>query len=117
MPAVALGTNNSTISAVGNDYGYDQVFARELAAIGVPGDFFIPLSTSGNSPNVLEAMKVAKSKSITMLGLTGEGGGKMSSISHCIKVPANETARIQECHILIGHIICMVVEEKYFNPS
>lgn len=117
LAAVALGTNSSSLSAIGNDYGYDQVFARELAAIGAPGDIFVPISTSGNSPNVLEAVRVALATSMSTVGLTGESGGQMGNMIECIKVPSSETARIQECHILIGHTICQFVEAGYFSAE
>lgn len=115
LPSLALGTNNSAISAIGNDYGYDQVFARELKAIAKPGDVFIPITTSGNSPNILEAVEVAKKLGVTMIGLTGQDGGTLKQHCESICIPSNETARIQECHILIGHILCGLVETSYFR--
>lgn len=111
LASLALGCNNSTISAIGNDYGYEQAFARELSSIGNPGDVFIPISTSGNSPNILVAIETAKERGLTTYGLTGESGGKMAQACTCLHVPSDETPRIQECHILIGHIICAVVDE------
>lgn len=114
LASVALGTNSSAMSAIGNDYGYEQVFSREFAAIAKASDVFVPLSTSGNSPNVLAAVKVARELGITTVGLTGETGGKMKSLCDCICVPSRETARIQECHIMIGHILCGLVEERCF---
>lgn len=114
LASVALGTNSSAMSAIGNDYGYEQVFSREFAAIAKAGDVFVPISTSGNSPNMLAAVKVASELGITTVGLTGETGGKMKSLCDCICVPSNETARIQECHIMIGHILCGLVEERCF---
>lgn len=117
LASVALGTNSSAMSAIGNDYGYEQVFSREFAAIAKAGDVFVPLSTSGNSPNVLAAVKVARELGITTVGLTGETGGKMKSLCDCICVPSRETARIQECHILIGHILCGLVEERCFRKD
>ena len=115
LPSVVLGANNSSISAIGNDYGYDQVFSRELAALGQPGDIFIPISTSGNSPNILKAIEVSLSKGIKTVGFSGAKGGKMSEIAPCIKVPSSVTARIQESHIMIGHILCELVEEAIFS--
>ncbi len=114
LASVALGTNSSAMSAIGNDYGYEQVFSREFAAIAKADDVFIPISTSGNSPNVLAALKIAQEMGIATVGLTGEDGGKMKSLCECICVPSSETARIQECHILIGHTLCLLVEERCF---
>jgi D-sedoheptulose 7-phosphate isomerase len=114
LASVALGTNSSAMSAIGNDYGYEQVFSREFAAIAKPEDVFVPLSTSGNSPNVLAAVKAARELGIATVGLAGETGGKMKSLCDCICVPSGETARIQECHIMIGHILCCLVEERCF---
>lgn len=115
LASVALGTNNSAISAIGNDYGYEQVFARELQALAKPEDVFIPITTSGNSPNVLAAVEIARTLGITTIGLTGRSGGEVKQRCECICVPATETARIQECHILIGHIVCGLVEAAYFR--
>ncbi len=117
LPSIALGTNNSAMSAIGNDYGYDQVFARELAAIARPGDVFIPISTSGNSPNILAAVAAAKQREIVTIGLSGQGGGRLKSLGDCICVPSTQTARIQECHIMIGHIVCGLVEKAYFAET
>jgi D-sedoheptulose 7-phosphate isomerase len=115
LPSLALGTNSSAMSAIGNDYGYDQVFARELEVIARREDVFIPISTSGNSPNVLEAAKVAIALEVRTVGLTGATGGQLKSFCDCICVPSAETARVQECHILLGHILCGVVEADYFR--
>jgi D-sedoheptulose 7-phosphate isomerase len=117
LPSLALGTNNSAISAVGNDYGYEQVFARELQAIAKPGDVFIPITTSGNSPNVLAAVEVAQEVGITTVGWTGQSGGRLKQLCQCICIPSTDTARIQECHILIGHILCGLVEAGYFHKE
>ncbi len=114
LASVALGTNSSAMSAIGNDYGYEQVFSREFAAIAKADDVFVPISTSGNSPNVLAAVKAARELGIATVGLAGETGGKMKSLCDCICVPSRETARIQECHIMIGHILCGLVEERCF---
>lgn len=114
LASVVLGTNSSAMSAIGNDYGYEQVFSREFAAIAKADDVFIPISTSGNSPNVLAAVKTARELGIATVGLAGETGGKMKSLCDCICVPSKETARIQECHILIGHILCGLVEKRCF---
>lgn len=114
LASLALGTNNSAISAIGNDYGYDQVFARELEAVARPGDVFVGISTSGNSPNILAAAEKAVALGISCFCLTGRTGGKLAGICECLRMPSDETARIQECHITIGHIICGLVESQYF---
>ena len=115
LPAIALGTNSSNLSAIGNDYGFDHVFARELSVIGSSSDLFIPISTSGNSPNILKAVEVAKIKQIKTVALTGNKNGAISKEIPSIKVPSDITAHIQECHIMIGHFICKFVEERYFE--
>lgn len=117
LASLALGTNNSAISAIGNDYGYEQVFARELEAIAKPGDIFIPITTSGNSPNIIAAIEVAKRCGVATVGWSGESGGRIKLMCDCICVPSAETARIQECHILIGHILCGLVEQEFFQPE
>lgn len=115
LPAIALGTNSSTLSATGNDYGYSHVFSRELQAIARPGDIFVPISTSGNSENVLAAIEAARQGGVITVGLTGESGGRMVSMCDCICIPSSETARIQESHILVGHIVCGLVENAFFR--
>lgn len=115
LPSVVLGANCSAMSAIGNDYGYEQVFARELQGLADEKDVFIPISTSGNSPNVIEAVKVAKNMKMTTTALTGGSSGRLKSCCDCICVPSEDTARIQESHIMIGHIICGLVEEYYFG--
>ena len=116
IPSIALTTDTSIITAIGNDYGYEKLFSRQVQANGVKGDIFIGISTSGNSANIIEALKECKEKGIITVGLTGEKGGKMAEMcDYCIKVPSNETPRVQEAHILIGHIICAVVEEAIFG--
>ena len=118
IPSIALTTDTSIITAIGNDYGYEKLFARQIQANGVEGDMFIGISTSGNSTNVVEALKECKEKGIITVGLTGEKGGKMAELcDYCIKVPSNETPRIQESHILIEHIISAVVEEAMFGKG
>lgn len=114
LASIALGTNSSAMSAIGNDYGYEQVFSRELAAVAKLEDVFIAISTSGNSPNVLAAVEVARELGVATVGLTGHSGGKMKYLCDCICAPSSETARIQECHIMLGHILCGLVEEGYF---
>jgi D-sedoheptulose 7-phosphate isomerase len=115
LASLALGTNNSAISAIGNDYGYEKIFSRELESIANSDDIFIPISTSGNSPNIIEAIKVANKKNVRVMALTGETGGKLKGLCECMCVPSTDTARIQECHIMIGHIVCGLVEENYFK--
>ncbi len=117
LASIALGTNNSAISAIGNDYGYEQVFARELSGIAKPEDVFIPISTSGNSQNILTAIAVAKELGVTTVAWTGETGGQLKSMCDCICFPSHDTARIQECHIMIGHILCGLVEKAYFQKE
>ena len=117
LASLVLGANNSAISAIGNDYGYEQVFARELKGVARPGDVFIPISTSGNSRNILVAAEQARRQGLTTVAFTGEGGGKLAPLCDCLCVPSHETARIQECHILIGHIVCGIVERAYFGAS
>lgn len=115
LEAEALHVNTSYLTAVGNDYGYDLVYSRILSASGKKGDVLIGLSTSGNSKNVIEAQKVAKEKGMYVISLTGVTGGKMKELSDClINVPSELTPRIQESHIMIGHIICQIVEEELF---
>jgi D-sedoheptulose 7-phosphate isomerase len=116
LPALALSVNPSCVTAIGNDYGFDVVFARQIEALGRPGDVAIGISTSGNSPNVLHAVSVAKKMRLRSVALTGCTGGKLKGVvDHCICVPSNETPRIQECHILIGHIISELVEQTIFH--
>lgn len=118
LPAIALTTDSSILTAVGNDYGYEYVFSRQVEALGLPGDLLIAFSTSGNSANILRALTVAKSKKLMTVGLTGQSGGKMWPLcDHCICVPSPETPRIQEAHTLISHIICAVIEEWLFGKK
>jgi len=118
LASLALTTDTSIITAIGNDYGYEKLFSRQVQANGVEGDMFIGISTSGNSENIIEALKECKRKNILTIGLTGQDGGKMVELcDYCIKVPSNETPRIQEAHILIGHIICAIVEEEIFGKG
>jgi D-sedoheptulose 7-phosphate isomerase len=116
LPAEALHCNTSYLTAVGNDYGYDVVYSRIVKGICREGDVLIGLSTSGNSTNIIKAFEAAREKKVTTIGLTGEPGGSMKSLSdHWLNVPSTDTPRIQESHIMIGHIICELVEEQYFN--
>ena len=115
LPAEALHCNTSYLTAVANDYSYDVIYARLVKGIGIKGDFLVGLSTSGNSVNIVKAFEVAREKGIVTVGFTGESGGKMKSLSdYLVNVPSNDTPRIQESHILLGHIICQLVEEQYF---
>lgn len=115
LASLALGTNNSSMSAIGNDYGYEHVFARELRAIAKAEDVFIPISTSGNSPNVLAAVRVANELGVSTMGWTGQDGGRLKEFCDCLCIPSPDTARIQECHIVVGHILCGLVEKEYFR--
>jgi len=117
LASIALGTNSSNMSAIGNDYGYDQVFKRELLALGNSNDIFIPISTSGNSHNVIDAINSAKEKGIKTVAFTGGTGGKMANICECIIVPSSSTEKIQEVHIMLGHILCYLIEEQLFNKK
>ena len=113
LPAIALTVDTSVLTAVANDYGYDTVFARQIQALGEPGDVLVGISTSGNSQNVLLAVGAAKAKGITCIGMTAEGGGRMADVCDiCLAVPARVTARAQEMHILIGHILCELVDHE-----
>ncbi len=116
LPAEALHVNTSYITAVANDYSYDVIYSRLIKGIGKKGDVLIGLSTSGNSNNIINAFKTAREKGMINIAFTGETGGKMKPLSdYLINVPSTDTPRIQESHILIGHIICQLVEEKYFS--
>lgn len=115
LPAIALGTNSSSMSAIANDYGYENVFQREIISLGKAGDLFVPITTSGNSKNLLLAVEAAKKMGIQVMALTGKTGGKMTDICECIRVPSDQTARIQEIQIFIGHILCELIEHKIFK--
>lgn len=118
LPSIALTTDTSILTAIGNDYGYERLFSRQIQANGVEGDMFIGISTSGNSANVIKALEECKNKNIITVGFTGENGGKMAELcDYCIKIPSNETPRIQEAHILVGHIICSIIEEAIFGQG
>jgi Phosphoheptose isomerase len=118
LPAEALHCNASYLTAVANDYGYDEVYARMIKGSAVEGDVLIGLSTSGNSTNILKAFEIAKTKNITTIALTGSSGGKMNGIvDFLLNVPSVDTARIQESHIMIGHIICELVEAQLFGTK
>jgi D-sedoheptulose 7-phosphate isomerase len=116
LPAIALTTDTSILTAIGNDSSFDRVFARQIEALGTPGDIFMGISTSGTSHNLMEALNACKKQEIMTIGLTGIYGGHMKDLCDiCIKVPSGETPRIQEVHILAGHIICNLVEEELFS--
>jgi len=115
LSAIALGGNNSIITSIGNDYSFEDIFSRELDALACEGDLLIAISTSGNSKNIIKVIKKAQLKGIIVYCLTGEKGGVLAKICKCLKVPSNTTARIQEAHITIGHIICEIVEDQLCN--
>ncbi len=116
LPALALSVNTSCLTAIGNDYGFDFVFSRQIEALGRAGDVAIGISTSGNSQNVLQGLSAARKLGLSTVALTGRNGGKLKgSVDHCICAPSDETPRIQECHLLIGHIISELVEETIFR--
>jgi D-sedoheptulose 7-phosphate isomerase len=118
LPAIALTTDTSALTAIGNDYGYDQVFARQIEALAVEGDMVIGISTSGKSPNVLLAIQKATRAGCFTVGLSGKDGGEMNEVCDInLLVPSHDTPRIQEMHILIGHILCQIVDSGYANRS
>ena len=112
LPGITLGANSSSMSAIGNDYGYEFTFSRELAGLARPNSMLLVFTTSGNSRNILEAVKVAQSLDYPVLGLTGHDGGLLKELCETIRVPSSRTERIQELHILLGHIICLIAEES-----
>ncbi len=118
LPAIAFTTDTSLLTAVGNDYGFEEVFARQVRGLGQPGDLFIGISTSGNSPNVLRAISACREMGVTTVGFTGSGGGGMASdCDLLLAVPSSETPRIQESHILLGHLLCELVDDRLFGES
>jgi len=118
LPSLALTTDTSALTAIGNDYGYDQVFSRQLEGMGQDGDLFIGISTSGNSQNIINAFNSAKDKNITTVALSGRDGGEMAKLADiALVVPSDSTPRIQESHILIGHIICDIIEKEIFGDG
>jgi D-sedoheptulose 7-phosphate isomerase len=118
LPSLSLSTDTSMITAIGNDYGYDKLFSRQLQANGRAGDVFIGISTSGNSNNVVEAMKACSKLGITSVAFTGRSGGALRDITmHCLCVPHDATAFIQESHIMLGHIMCGFVEDALFGDA
>lgn len=116
IPSLALTTDTSNLTAIGNDYGYDKVFSRQLEGMGQEGDIFIGISTSGNSQNIINAFESAADRGVTTVALVGRDGGKMAAMAdYAIIVPSNATPRIQESHILIGHILCDIIEKELFG--
>jgi D-sedoheptulose 7-phosphate isomerase len=115
LPALALNTNSSAVTAIGNDYGYDDSFARQLRAHASPGDVAWGLSTSGNSPNVVNAVGAARELGLVTIGFTGGSGGRLAAlVDHAVVVPADATPRIQEGHLMCGHVLCEIVETALF---
>jgi len=118
LPAEALHCNTSYLTAVANDYSFDEIYSRLIDGIGEKGDVLVGLSTSGNSPNILKAFNTAKKKEMVTIGFTGKSGGELRILcNHLINIPSTDTPRIQESHIMVGHIICQLVEEKYFTAN
>jgi D-sedoheptulose 7-phosphate isomerase len=115
LAAIALADNTAAMTAIGNDYGYDDVFARQLAGLAKAGDVAIGLSTSGNSGNVVRAFDVTRQLGLTSIAFTGATGGRLAKVAdHCLTVPSTDTPRIQECHMLLGHTMCELVEHQLF---
>ncbi len=118
LPAVALTTDTSALTAIANDYGYEQVFSRQVEGLAVPGDVLIAISTSGNSSNVNRAAVSARERQCQVIGLSGKSGGPLAALCDTVLVvPSDITARIQECHILVGHILCDLIEQSLFADS
>lgn len=118
LPALTLTANTSALTAIGNDYSYDLVFSRQLQALGNKGDVAFGISTSGNSQNVIKAMEMAEVQGLVTVGLTGATGGRLrTAVTHCLCVPSTDTPRIQECHILTGHILCEIIESQCCGES
>jgi len=116
LAAIALTTDSSILTSIGNDYGYNKLFARQIQANGSKGDVFITISTSGNSTNIIQALEECKHQQIKTVGLTGSSRCQMDTLCDvCIKIPSSETPRIQETHILIGHILCAIIEKELFE--
>jgi D-sedoheptulose 7-phosphate isomerase len=116
LSAIALTTDSSILTAIGNDYGYEDVFSRQVQAHGRSGDVFIAISTSGNSPNILKAIETAKAIGLVVIGLTGQSGGKMKAMCDvCLCAPSDSTPRIQECHLFFEHTLCACIEESLFG--
>lgn len=118
LPAIALTVDTSILTAIGNDYGYEYVFSRQIQALARPGDVFIAYSTSGQSPNIVQALKVAQSLGVHTVGMTGARRGAMVGLcDDCIEIPSNDTPRIQEGHLMVGHTLCCLIERALFTPA
>jgi D-sedoheptulose 7-phosphate isomerase len=118
LPAIALGSDPAAVTCIANDYGYEELFARQVKAHGQKGDIAIAISTSGNSPNILKGIEAAKACGLTTIGWTGHAGGKMAGlVDHAFVVPSTVTARIQESHITLGHVLCELIEEQLFGKG
>ena len=118
LASFALTTDTSVLTAIGNDYGYEHLFSRQVQAVGVAGDVFVGISTSGRSPNILAALRVAREKGLVTVGLTGRLGGQMPELcDHLLRVPSDSTPRIQEGHIAMGHAICQIIESTMFPKA
>jgi D-sedoheptulose 7-phosphate isomerase len=118
LPAIALTVDTSILTAIGNDYGYEKLFTRQVQALGNKGDVFIGYSTSGKSPNIIGAFEEARNKGLVCIGFTGSRGGPMVELcDHLLEVPSNDTPKIQEGHLVLGHILCGLVEQAIFKPS
>lgn len=116
LPAVALTTDTSVMTAIANDFGYDTCFARQVEALANPGDVILAFSTSGNSKSILNAVQIARIRGAIAIGFTGKNGGLLKDIVDiCLKIPSDNTPRIQECHITVGHILCSIVEKELFG--
>lgn len=116
LPAIALTTDTSIITACGNDYGYDYIFARQIEALGQPGDVLFAISTSGNSKNIMRALSAAKERQIAVIGFTGHTGGSMANACDtCFRIPSDETPKIQEGHEFLGHLLCGLIEQEMFG--
>lgn len=115
LPAIALTTDTSILTAIGNDYGYDYTFARQIEALGQQGDVFVAISTSGRSKNIMRALDASEAKGVRVIGFTGKGGGDMlARCDICFRIPSDETPRIQEGHEFIGHLLCALIESEMF---
>ena len=117
LPAIALATNNSSLTAIGNDYDFENIFSREISALGSNKDIFFPITTSGNSINLINAVKKAIDIGLKVVALTGATGGALEDLCDCIKIPSTNVPRIQECHIMIGHLLCQIAEEGIFKTK
>ncbi|HEV2707707.1 MAG TPA: D-sedoheptulose 7-phosphate isomerase [Pyrinomonadaceae bacterium] len=116
LPAIALTTDTSALTAISNDYGFEQVFARQLLALGRAGDVAVAISTSGRSKNVIVAAEAARARGLTLVALTGGDGGELARLADiCVNVPSTDTARVQECHLAVEHIVCEMVERLMFD--